>query len=74
LGIAETIGLRPDDNVDALDTIPEPDSLLLLGIGLVGMLANRRIRPAGSANNCNGKENRILSKGERRAICLSFPI
>lgn len=35
------LGLRPDDNLDALDTIPEPGTVFLLGVGLLGLLFNQ---------------------------------
>lgn len=38
------LGLRPDDNLDALDTIPAPASIFLLGLGLLGILVNQ-LRP-----------------------------
>jgi hypothetical protein len=51
---AANIGLRPGDNVDALDTVPEPHSLFLLVIGLAGLLFSRRttsVRFTGKANS-----------------------
>lgn len=41
---AESIGLRADDNLDALDTIPEPATVYLIGIGLLGAMLNQSRR------------------------------
>jgi len=43
---AGALGLRPDDNVDALATIPEPGGLVLLGGSLVAFGICRRRRRA----------------------------
>lgn len=39
---APDIGLRPDDNVDALDTVPEPTTSSLLGVALLFLFVARR--------------------------------
>lgn len=38
---AADIGLRSDDEVDALDTVPEPGTILLMTLGLVGIALNQ---------------------------------
>jgi hypothetical protein len=43
---AEAIGLRPDDNLDALDTIPEPSSIFLLLAGFGSLWAVRAKKTA----------------------------
>lgn len=35
---AESIGLRPDDELNALDTVPEPSTILLMAVGFVGIV------------------------------------
>ena len=38
---AASLGLRPEDNVDALDAVPEPTSLVLVGSGALFALTKR---------------------------------
>jgi hypothetical protein len=38
---AADLGLRPDDNVDALDTVPEPATIGLMALGLIGLVVSR---------------------------------
>jgi hypothetical protein len=38
---AADIGLRPDDNVDALDTVPEPTTIVFMALGCVGLVVYR---------------------------------
>lgn len=35
---AAEIGLRPDDELNALDTVPEPSTILLMAVGFVGIV------------------------------------
>lgn len=41
---AADLGLRDDDELNALDTVPEPTTVLLFGAGLAGLAAFRRNR------------------------------
>jgi hypothetical protein len=57
VGDGVSIGLAPGDDVDALDTVPEPGTVALIAIGLAG-LPRRRQRKMGHRGGEDGRLKR----------------